>query len=131
MASDRSVLAVIGDLAALHDLNSLPLLLNQSVTLVIVNNHGGGIFRFLPLAVSPDKREKYWETPHPFGFADAAAQFGIEYHNPTSVSALKECLSSVATGPRIVECVTDRDKNARLHKSIADQIRELDFKWPH
>jgi len=131
MASDRSVLAVIGDLAALHDLNSLPLLLNQSVTLVIVNNHGGGIFRFLPLAVSPDKREKYWETPHPFGFADAAAQFGIEYHNPTSVCALKECLSSVATGPRIVECVTDRDENARLHKSIADQIRELDFKWPH
>lgn len=55
MASDRSVLAVIGDLAALHDLNSLPLLLNQSITLVIVNNHGGGIFRFLPLAVSSDK----------------------------------------------------------------------------
>ena len=131
MAKDRPVLALIGDLAALHDLNSLPLLLNQSVTLLIVNNHGGGIFRFLPLAVDPDTREKYWETPHPFGFAHAAAQYGIEYHNPTSVSSLQECLSSVTAGPRIVECVTDRDTNARLHKTIRDRICELDFKWPH
>jgi len=129
-AKDRPVLALIGDLAALHDLNSLPLLLNQSVTLLIVNNHGGGIFRFLPLAVDPVTREKYWETPHPFGFAHAAAQYGIEYHNPTSVSSLKECLSSVTAGPRIVECVTDRDTNARLHKTIRDRICELDFKWP-
>ena len=130
MASNRPVLALIGDLAALHDLNSIPLLLGQPVTLLIINNHGGGIFRFLPLAVDADTRERFWETPHPFGFAHAAAQFGIEYHNPTTLSSLKDCLSSVTNGPKIVECVTDRDENAKLHNSIADQIREWDFKWP-
>ena len=130
MASNRPVLALIGDLAALHDLNSISLLLGQPVTLLIINNHGGGIFRFLPLTVDADTRERFWETPHPFGFAHAAAQFGIEYHNPTTLSSLKDCLSSVTNGPKIVECVTDRDENAKLHNSIADQIREWDFKWP-
>ena len=130
MASDTPLLALIGDLSALHDLNSLPLLLDRRVTLVIVNNHGGGIFRFLPLPVKPDKREKYWETPHNFGFAHAAAQFGIQYHCPTSISALKDLLSAPLNGPRIVECVTDREENERLHKVIADHICKLDLKWP-
>ncbi len=130
MASDAPVLAIIGDLSALHDLNSLPLLVDLRVTLVIVNNHGGGIFRFLPLPVKADKRQKYWETPHLFGFAHTAAQFGIEYHCPTSIAALKDLLAAPSDKARILECVTDRDDNERLHKAIADHVRKLDLKWP-
>ncbi len=130
MANDTPLLAIIGDLSALHDLNSLPLLLNLRVTLVIVNNHGGGIFRFLPLPVTAVNREKYWETPHHFGFANAAAQFGIEYHSPTSIPALKDLLSAPSERARILECVTNRGDNERLHKAIADHVRKLDLKWP-
>jgi len=70
------LLAVMGDLAALHDLNSLPLLQGLPVTLVIINNGGGGIFRFLPI----DVEERLLETPHAWEFRGAAQQFGMEYH---------------------------------------------------
>src|SRR5690606_32470191 len=44
------VTLVAGDLALLHDLNALALLRDLPVVVVAINNHGGGIFSFLPIA---------------------------------------------------------------------------------
>ncbi len=44
------VTLVLGDLSLLHDLNSLAMLRDLSVTVVVINNDGGGIFSFLPVA---------------------------------------------------------------------------------
>ena len=43
---------LIGDLSAIHDLNSFKILAESKmpVFLVIINNHGGGIFSFLPIS---------------------------------------------------------------------------------
>ena len=48
----RSTVLIIGDLAFLHDMNSLHLVKNNKYPLIIIllNNHGGGIFHFLPVA---------------------------------------------------------------------------------
>jgi 2-succinyl-5-enolpyruvyl-6-hydroxy-3-cyclohexene-1-carboxylate synthase len=119
------LLAVMGDLAALHDLNSLPLLHGLSVTLVIINNGGGGIFRFLPL----DVEERLLETPHAWEFRGAAQQFGIEYHQVASLSELRRFLAERHVAPRILECRTDRTENHALHLRIAESCRSLPLSW--
>jgi len=72
------VLAYIGDQAALHDLNSLPLLHGRPVTLLISNNHGGAIFNHLPIASSPHL-SKYFTNTHTWSFEAAAQMFDLPY----------------------------------------------------
>jgi 2-succinyl-5-enolpyruvyl-6-hydroxy-3-cyclohexene-1-carboxylate synthase len=69
----RPVTLLTGDLAFLHDLNSLPLLrsIPQPLVIIVVNNRGGGIFSFLPIAEYKDVFETYFGTPHDFNFSNA------------------------------------------------------------
>ena len=127
MGCASPLLAVMGDLAALHDLNSLPLLHGLPVTLVIINNGGGGIFRFLPI----DVEERLLETPHAWEFRGAAQQFGMEYHQVASLSELRRLLAERHSAPRILECHTDRAENHALHLRIAEACRALSLSWVH
>jgi 2-succinyl-5-enolpyruvyl-6-hydroxy-3-cyclohexene-1-carboxylate synthase len=125
----KPVTALLGDLTVLHDFNSLALLRGEPVTLVVVNNDGGGIFRFLPLGVAPAERERFWETPHGMDFAHAAAQFGLEYHRPACIPALAELLSEPPRRARLIECRTDRAENYALHMEIARRVSLQEWKW--
>ncbi|MCK4462514.1 MAG: 2-succinyl-5-enolpyruvyl-6-hydroxy-3-cyclohexene-1-carboxylate synthase, partial [candidate division Zixibacteria bacterium] len=72
----RPVTLLLGDLALLHDLNSLAVVrsLEYPMTIVLINNDGGGIFSLLPVAEREDIFEKYFATPHGLTFASSAEQ---------------------------------------------------------
>jgi 2-succinyl-5-enolpyruvyl-6-hydroxy-3-cyclohexene-1-carboxylate synthase len=125
----KPVTALVGDLTLLHDLNSLALLRGESVSLVVVNNDGGGIFQFLPLGIDPAERERFWETPHGMNFSNAAAQFGLEYHRPTDMAELAELLSQSPLRARLIECRTNRTANHALHLEIARKVATREWKW--
>lgn len=58
--------ALMGDLAFLHDVGALLLgnaLRGQSATVVVVNNQGGSIFDFLPIAQHPSAFAPHFRTP--------------------------------------------------------------------
>eukprot|EP00879_Flechtneria_rotunda_P018694 GHRR01019617.1.p1 GENE.GHRR01019617.1~~GHRR01019617.1.p1 ORF type:complete len:764 (+),score=300.89 GHRR01019617.1:1443-3734(+) len=65
----RPVTLVVGDLSFLHDVNGLSLLrggeMSPPLTVVLINNKGGGIFSFLPVADSVGREafERLWGTP--------------------------------------------------------------------
>ena len=70
-ASGRRVTAVIGDISFLHDLNSL-IMVRQSlvpVIIVVVNNGGGRIFECLPIRDFPEIMEPWMTTPHTMNFS--------------------------------------------------------------
>jgi 2-succinyl-5-enolpyruvyl-6-hydroxy-3-cyclohexene-1-carboxylate synthase len=129
MATQAPVLAVMGDLTLLHDLNSLPLLRNLPLKLIIVNNDGGGIFQFLPLAIDAASLEELWETPHGLDFRAAAEQFAIDYKKISTSIELREALDLQSHGPVILECQTNRHDNYALHLQIADEVRSLSLAW--
>jgi 2-succinyl-5-enolpyruvyl-6-hydroxy-3-cyclohexene-1-carboxylate synthase len=122
------VTAIIGDLAALHDLNSLALLrtITSPLVLVIVNNTGGGIFSFLPIALHTPLFEEYFGTPHDLSFAQAAQMFGVEYAQPVGRDAFDAVYEEAleANRPVLIEVQTDREENLRLHQALQDQIRQ-------
>ena len=124
----RPVTLMIGDLAALHDLNSLALLANatQPVIVVVLNNRGGGIFSFLPVAAEADVFETYFATPHNYEFRQAAAMFGLPYHrtvtNGDFITSYREAQQSGKSA--IIEIISDREVNLRLHRQLQQQIIE-------
>ncbi len=125
-ALGRPVVAVLGDLAALHDLNSLALLrnLNAPCVLVVVNNDGGGIFSFLPVADYPDVFERYFAAPHGLHFRDAAALFGLGYCNPATRQDFEAAFRAAFEADRavIIEIRAERAGNAPLHRQLQSQI---------
>jgi 2-succinyl-5-enolpyruvyl-6-hydroxy-3-cyclohexene-1-carboxylate synthase len=118
---------LIGDLALIHDLNSLELVKKLNVPLIIIaiNNHGGGIFSFLPAVKFPQIFESHFATSHDLSFKPAAEMFGLNYHRPVTnaqfVEIYQQCLQS--RRPAFIEIVTDRAKNLRLHQEIQKQFR--------
>ncbi len=124
---DKSVTAIVGDVTALHDLNSLALLgdCDPPVALIVINNDGGGVFHFLPIADQDDVFETYFGTPHGLTFEHAATMFGIDYHAPTEMPDLLQRYTKARTGLKscIIEVKTDRRENHRLHQEIIEVVR--------
>jgi len=122
------VTAIVGDLSSLHDLNSLALLQRsiQPVIVVIINNDGGGIFSFLPIAKSTEIFDTYFGTPHGVNFSHAAAMFELDYYHPQTADELMRDYHQalVARRSAIIEVTTDRSENLQLHQALNLNIQQ-------
>lgn len=129
----RSVWAVLGDLALLHDLGGLAAAERGAppVVFVVVNNGGGGIFRYLPLAntaaAAPGGAfEPLFLTPHQTRFEAAARLFGLDFVQPTTTAELREALTAPTDRSRLVELVVDREDSVARHRTFwADVERRV------
>ncbi len=122
---DRPTTLLIGDLALLHDLNSLALLRDgPSITVVVINNDGGGIFSFLPIARQEPVFEPFFGTPHGLAFEKAAAMFGLGYAQPKTLAEFEAACAEATSrdGASIIEVCTDRKTNVALHQEILDAV---------
>jgi 2-succinyl-5-enolpyruvyl-6-hydroxy-3-cyclohexene-1-carboxylate synthase len=120
----RPVTLLIGDLALLHDLNSLAMLRDVHVVVVILNNDGGGIFSFLPVARHEEFFEPYFGTPQGVGFEPAAQMFGLGYEHPGTREEFVEAYGSAcARGTStLIEVKTDRAENVALHRRVLEEV---------
>ena len=114
---------LIGDVAFLHDTNGLLGLPGRGVdlTIVVVDNDGGGIFSFLPQAdeVAPDRFEQLFGTPHGVDLHALAAAHGLP---SVEVGRPGELASLLGGGPRVVRVRTDRAANVVVHQAIHDAV---------
>ena len=122
------VTLLVGDLGLLHDLNSLALTASAPAPVVIVaiNNHGGGIFSFLPVAGCGEAFEPMFGTPHPYRFEQAARMFGLGYDHVQDMDTLSEAYANALSSgeSRIIEITTDRAENLHLHRRLEALICE-------
>jgi 2-succinyl-5-enolpyruvyl-6-hydroxy-3-cyclohexene-1-carboxylate synthase len=118
---------LIGDLALLHDLNSLAMLRELPMVVVVLNNDGGAIFSFLPVGRHKEFFEPYFGTPQGLTFEHAAAMFGLEYANPRTAPEFVETYRKACGpgGPVLIEVRTDREENVALHREILQGISSL------
>lgn len=123
-AGTGPVVLAIGDLALYHDMNGLlaSRLHGVPLTIVLLNNDGGGIFSFLPQAreTAPDEFERLFGTPHGLDFAHAAALYGATYRRPETWADFREAVAAgmAGGGLSIVELRTDRARNVELHREV-------------
>ena len=94
---------MIGDLALLHDLNSLALFKDckTPVVITVMNNNGGGIFHYLPVSQTAINFETYFGTPHHMGFESAASLFNLDYAHPKSSSSYVDVYKNALLSKRL------------------------------
>jgi 2-succinyl-5-enolpyruvyl-6-hydroxy-3-cyclohexene-1-carboxylate synthase len=122
----RTTTLVIGDVAFIHDSNSLLLVAQNLVPLVIVliNNAGGGIFSFLPIAAHSDIFEQFWGTPHTADFQALATFAGLRYVAAQTTQDFRIAyeaaleLGRMENRSTIIEVRTDRNANLTDHKHL-------------
>ncbi len=118
-----SVRVLIGDVAALHDVGSLVDAVRQGVelTIVVVNNDGGGIFSMLPIheAIDPESYRTAFRTPHGQTLRFVGGLDGIEYHAVDHIDSLDSIIGSAPSeAVRVVECFVDPDDRRRIDDEL-------------
>jgi 2-succinyl-5-enolpyruvyl-6-hydroxy-3-cyclohexene-1-carboxylate synthase len=126
-ATGRPTALLIGDLAFLHDLGAWVLArsLGVSLTAVVVNNDGGGIFHFLPIAERTPHFERFFGTPHGVEPAHVAALAGARYQRPTDAVQLQAAVAEALHGGlHVVEIKTSRAGNVPAHRAHLAALQE-------
>lgn len=129
IGSEKPTVLLIGDLALLHDCNSLALIKNIQKPFVIIcfNNGGGGIFNYLPIAHQNKHFNQYFAAEHSFTFKSLAQQFECDYISISSADAFNEQFQSAIkkNNTTLIEIPTNREENVNINKKLYQMIDKI------
>jgi 2-succinyl-5-enolpyruvyl-6-hydroxy-3-cyclohexene-1-carboxylate synthase len=128
-AAGRRTVMVIGDLSFYHDLNGLlaSRLHALNLTVILVNNDGGGIFSFLPQSELPPPRfEQLFGTPIGLDYEPAVAMYGGTFMRCRSWAEFRDSFRRAmdADGLQVIELRTDRRSNVAMHREVWRKVSE-------
>lgn len=113
---------VIGDLSFYHDLNGLlaARLHRLNLTIVLINNNGGGIFSFLPQVDYSESFEQLFGTPTGLDFRLAVQMYGGHFQRIDTWEQFRKAISQgmSSEGLHVVEVPTERASNVTLHRQL-------------
>lgn len=118
--------AFVGDLTFLHDSTALVIGPDEprpDLTIVVVNDDGGGLFSVLEQG-APEYAavfERLFGTPHGVDFAALCAASGTSYARVDTAAALAGELAP-SKGLRVLEVRTDRTSTRDLHHRLAAAV---------
>jgi len=134
--AEGPVVLLIGDVALAHDIGGLLAArrLRLKLTIIVLDNGGGGIFDFLPVAGAPMARRpnprepradddiytRHVATPTGLDFASAADLYGLRYERVGDVRAFREALERALALERssLIAVPGKRERNVALHERI-------------
>ncbi|WP_337018541.1 2-succinyl-5-enolpyruvyl-6-hydroxy-3-cyclohexene-1-carboxylic-acid synthase [Oceanobacillus massiliensis] len=127
-AAGRPVTLLLGDLSFFHDMNGLLAAKHYglNITILLVNNNGGGIFSFLPQANDKKHFEALFGTPVNIEFEKAISMYGGTYALAKTEEQLKEHLQTgyQHEGLSVIEVKTDRAENVDWHRQKWYEIEQ-------
>lgn len=127
-ANGEHITLVLGDLSFFHDLTGLlaAKYYKLHITILLINNNGGGIFSFLSQAKDKKHFEALFGTPIDLDFSLAAQLYEAAYFEPKTESELEDVLKETYRnrGLSIVEVKTNREENVLWHQAKWQAIVE-------
>ena len=138
LGNGKRLIMLVGDITFYHDMNGL-LGLRQlmqrggdaekapiPVTIVVINNDGGQIFRRLPIAQLDPPFTDLFLTPHGLTFAAAAELYGLDYVAINGRSDFRTALTHALSqpGPQLIEIQTSGENDEKIRKQINQLINK-------
>jgi 2-succinyl-5-enolpyruvyl-6-hydroxy-3-cyclohexene-1-carboxylate synthase len=105
----KRTLLLCGDLTFLHDSNALLSAYGHrgDLTVVVINNQGGGIFNHLAVADDTAHFEKLWGTPQAADLGKLCAAHKVRHDLADGWSDLRRLLEIRGKGVRVIESTQD------------------------
>ncbi|MFO7631306.1 MAG: hypothetical protein R6W76_02145, partial [Caldilinea sp.] len=124
---------IVGDLAFFYDRNGLwQRTLPPNLRIVLLNNHGGGIFDIIdgPNRLDADTRTTYFLTPQPLSAQRTALDHGLRYHHAAHADDLLAELPAFfanSGGPALLEIETEMETNRTIFQAFRTMVGDLRF----
>lgn len=122
LSTDSNVTLLTGDMAFFYDRNAFWHAYDLSnLRVIILNNHGGGIFRMIKGPQDQPGYEKLFETDQPLNAENTAKDHHFEYASSRTAEDLNRELDgffSVGQKPKILEIFSDSKENAQIMASF-------------
>ena len=103
----------------MHDIGSLKILkdLNVNLTIIIINNSGGGIFDYLPISNEDNIKgyKQFIRSDHNETFKDITEAYGISYRK---FDTLSDFILPLDRGPCVVELSVDKSESFNFYKKL-------------
>lgn len=119
---------VLGDLTFFHDLNGLlpAKLYNLNLTIIIINNNGGGIFSFLSQSEHPKHFERLFGTPLGLDYKHVVEMYNGKFTRVSDWGHLESLMKSskMSTGLNVFEIVTKRERNTAEHREVWNRVSQ-------
>ncbi|PCI32255.1 MAG: 2-succinyl-5-enolpyruvyl-6-hydroxy-3-cyclohexene-1-carboxylic-acid synthase [Flavobacteriaceae bacterium] len=126
LASKKQTVLITGDISFLYDSNGLwNNYIPKNFRIIVVNNSGGGIFRFIPGPQTTNSLE-YFETPHNLSAKELSAMHGFEYSMAENIESLENTLKNFYLGedvPKLLEIFTPTTLNDAVLKSYFKNLK--------
>ncbi len=125
-ASSQRTLLLTGDLAFLHDLTGLLLARREAIplTIIVIDDGGGGIFSFLPIAAQGEEIafQELFRAPHELDLARVAALFELDYCVADGIGELEAAIAASLARPGVSIIhvpVEAKENEARFRRGVA------------
>jgi 2-succinyl-5-enolpyruvyl-6-hydroxy-3-cyclohexene-1-carboxylate synthase len=124
----KPLVALVGDITFYHDMNGLLAVKRCGVpiTIVLLNNDGGGIFNRLPIKDHDPEFTEYFITAHGLDFSHAAALYGLDYVRVTTRDEFRQTFAQCVRKPEnstIIEVRTDGKQDEARRQQLNEVIR--------
>lgn len=111
---------ITGDLSMAYDLGALALpSIPDRMKIIVIDNAGGGIFRFIPTTSSLEEREEYFCAPPKLPLRYLAEGYGWEYYEAVDQEGLEITIRKLLGSDKkgILRVVCDGKKSAEILKT--------------
>ena len=120
-------IVLIGDMSFFYDRNAWWHNYSCSnLKIILFNNHGGGIFRFIDGPNKQEELEEYFVTKQKLTAKSLSTEFELNYFNATNIDSLKSQLNKLlrpSTQPSIIEIETNGIEDVEAFKLFKQQFK--------
>ena len=126
--SKQPTVFLTGDLSLIYDSNGLwNNYIVPNFKIIVMNNNGGNIFRFIGDKELMKKSLDYFTTPHKVNIKSLVEAYGLDYLECDKIENLSASINTLLNAPKatVLEIFTDADLNTENYKGYFQKIKTL------
>lgn len=130
-ATKERTFLLTGDLAFYYDLTALHIakVKNINLTIILINNDGGGLFNSLPIADQKDELKKYFLASTKMNFENIINAMNIDYKAVKTSTQLNLALNRRSDIPLVIEVKTNAQESLKKRRDYWHNLVEEVDEW--